>query len=389
MDVLTTIVLVFIAIATIVYGYFKYSFRYWTSRGVACDVPSIPYGHLDGVTKKYHIYEIVKKMYHKYKPTGAKICGVYLFARPAAMILDLELVKNILITDFNNFNQRNLYYNETDDPVGAHLFTLDGDGWKKLRAKITPTFSSGKMKLMFPTVVEVGERLRACLFETTAHHDQTGELDVADWCARFTTDVIGTVAFGIECNSLKDPNTEFRQCGRKMGLNARHGSLFFALINGYKNIGRKLHVKTIPDDVSKFVIKIASDTIDFREKNNVHRNDFMDILIKLKGSADKDKALTFNEIAGQTFLFFAAGFETSATTLTFCLYELAKNPEMQAKTRNVIEEAYKKHDGKFTYEMMMDLPYIDQIFDGNFFFRTEFEYHDGNFVSQHFCLKYI
>lgn len=59
-----------------------------------------------------------------------------------------------------------------------------------------------------------------------------------------------------------------------------------------------------------------------------------------------------------------AGFETSSTTLTFCLYELAKHPEIQSKARRIIQDAYKKYNGEFTYEMMIDMPYIDQIIHG-------------------------
>lgn len=363
MDLIIAIVVLLVSILTITYGYFKYSFGYWASRGVPCDEPSIPYGHVKGVGKKYHNYEIIKKMYDKYKRTGAKVCGLYLFARPVAILLDIELVKNILIKDFNNFADRNVYSNEADDPVSAHLFSLEGEKWKKLRAKLTPAFSSSKMKCMFPTVVEVAERFRNCLLDAAVHHD-TNELEIREWCARFTTDVIGTCAFGIECNSLIDPSAVFRQYGRKMAFNARHGPLFLALLNGFKNIGRALHVKTVLDDVSTFVMKMVGDTIEYRANNNLQRDDFMDILIQLKDNEDKEKALTFNEIAAQTFLFFAAGFETSSTAMTFCLFELSVNPDIQTKARNIIEEAYKKYNGKFTYEMMMDLPYIDQILEG-------------------------
>lgn len=58
------------------------------------------------------------------------------------------------------------------------------------------------------------------------------------------------------------------------------------------------------------------------------------------------------------------GFETSSTALTFCLYEMALNPEIQTKARRIVQEAYKKYDGKFTYEMMMDMPYIEHVLEG-------------------------
>lgn len=106
-----------------------------------------------------------------------------------ALLLDLGLIKHVLVKDFNNFNDRGLYYNEKDDPLGAHLFTLDGEPWKKLRSKLSLTFNSltFKMKFMFPTILEVAERFRECLTEVVQQHD---ELETKDWLARFTTDVI-------------------------------------------------------------------------------------------------------------------------------------------------------------------------------------------------------
>lgn len=159
---------------------------------------------------------------------------------------------------------------------------------------------------MFPTIVEVGERFRDCLFEIVEQHD---ELEMKDLCARFTTDIIGTCAFGIECNSLKDPNAEFRHYGRKIFGAPRNGFLVRAFMNVFENVAKILHLKVTRDDVSEFFLKVVHDTVDYREKHNINRNDFMDLLIKIKNQEinNKEMSLTIDEIAAQAFIFFLAG----------------------------------------------------------------------------------
>lgn len=188
MELISVILLVLIPFFTILYAYFKYSFGYWKSRGVVHDEPSIPYGNTKGFSTTVNQALFVKNVYDKYKPTGQKVAGLYFFSTPVAVLLDINLIKNVMVKDFAHFIDRGLYYNEKDDPISANLFSLDGGPWKKLRAKLSPTFTSGKMKFMFPTVVEVGERFRDCLTKVVQQHD---ELEMKDLLARFTTDVIG------------------------------------------------------------------------------------------------------------------------------------------------------------------------------------------------------
>lgn len=254
-----------------------------------------------------------------------------------------------------------LYYNEKDDPLSANLLTLDGATWTKLRKKLTPSFTGNKVKNMLPTVIKMVERLRDCLLDEARQHE---ELDVKDLCARWTTDVIGTCAFGIECNSLEDPDAEFMSYGRRIFAKPRHGPLLMSFLDDYKTIGRALHFKKYATDVTTFFMKVVRDTVEYREKNNVSRNDFMDILIKLKNQKPSEDPITFNEMAATAFSIFVGGYETSSTTITFCLYELALNQEVQTKARQIIKDAFKKYNGELTYEMLMEVPYIDQILYG-------------------------
>lgn len=362
MSLISVVVILFVSFLTIIYAYFKYAYGYWKSRGVPHDEPKFPFGNFKGFGKTCHQSEFIKSIYDRHKSSGSKFCGIYIFAKVGVILMDLDLIKTVLVKDFANFNERGLYYNEEDDPLSAHLFMVDGEKWKKLRTKLTPTFTSNKMKYMFSSVIEVGERFKNCLIDIVKQND---EVEVTDLMARFTTDVIGTCAFGIECNSLKDPNTEFRHYGSMILSKPTHHRLVSILLAEFRTFAQKLHIKYVRDDVSKFFMKVVRNTVEYREKNNVQRNDLMDILIKLKNqdTTDTDKILTLNEIAAQVFLFFLAGFETSSTTLSYCLYELALNPEIQSKARRMIQEAFERHKN-FTYEMMLDMPYIDQVLHG-------------------------
>lgn len=70
------------------------------------DEPSIPFGNIRGFGTTKSIGVFVQKLYQKYKPTGAKLCGIYFLNRPVAVLLDLDLIKNVMMRDFSNFNER-------------------------------------------------------------------------------------------------------------------------------------------------------------------------------------------------------------------------------------------------------------------------------------------
>lgn len=81
-----------------------------------------------------------------------------------------------------------MYFNEKDDPLSANLFSIEAPQWKQLRAKLTPTFSSGKIKMMFNTLLECGEALK----ETLENFCSSGDsMDIKEVLSCFSTDVIG------------------------------------------------------------------------------------------------------------------------------------------------------------------------------------------------------
>lgn len=80
--------------------------------------------------------------------------------------------------------------------------------------------------------------------------------------------------------------------------------------------------------------------------------------------AGNGKSFSIVDITSQVFLFFIAGFETSSTTTSYALYELAKNPRVQEKLRKEIDTVLEKHDGKITYEAVMEMQYLTLVIEG-------------------------
>lgn len=71
-------------------------------------------------------------------------------------------------------------------------------------------------------------------------------------------------------------------------------------------------------------------------------------------------------LTAQAYVFFAAGFETGASTISNTLYELAQSQEIQDKLRQEIREHYDKYKGKLKYENIKEMEYLDKVFQGSY-----------------------
>uniref|UniRef100_A0A182PYV2 Uncharacterized protein n=1 Tax=Anopheles epiroticus TaxID=199890 RepID=A0A182PYV2_9DIPT len=374
MELLTVILSLLVVIATGLYLFARYRYNYWTNRGF----PTVPnqkllFGHVKGINTERHASYVTTEIYRELQQRGEAFGGFNVFILPAVMLVDPELIKTILVKDFNIFHDRGMFSDPEVDPLSGTLFALQGKAWKMLRQKLTPTFTSGKMKQMFGTILEVAERLGQYVSDHT-HQDK--QLEMKDVLARYTTDVIGTCAFGIECNTLKNPDSEFLKYGNKVFEQKVSTMIKIILVM----LGRKLFstftLKIIDAEVESFFMKLVRETVEYREANNVKRNDFMNLLLQIKntgrlaeaeedGPVEKGRevGMTMNELAAQVFIFFLAGFETSSTTMNFCLYELAKNQELQERLRQEINKAVEENGGEVTYDVVMGIDYLNRVVD--------------------------
>lgn len=327
---------------------------YFERLGFLSNKAIFPHGNLKGVGTEFHLSHVLKQCYEKFK-NKAPVYGLYqFFISPTFVVTDLDVIKQILIKDFDNFRNRGIFYTE-DDVLSNHLFLIEDEPWKKMRYNLSPTFTSGKMKVMFHTVLDISNQL------VTYMKKQDEIVEVKEVLAKFTTDVIGNVAFGLESSSLQDPNSMFRKMGLKFFNFDRKRQLKALMVLSFQTIAKKFKISFTPKDVSDFFIATIRDTVDYRERNKIERKDFLDLLMKVNSGG---KALSLNEMTAQSFLFWIAGFETSSSTATFCLYFLSIHQDIQEKLRNEIRTTLSKYDNQITYEAMMEMKYLQMVIDG-------------------------
>jgi cytochrome P450 family 6 len=293
-SVLLSVVVAFLGA---LYIYFKHKFSYWEKKGVLYLKPSFPMGNCKDIVLMRKSFGETYTEHYKML-AGNKFGGIYLTHIPQLMIRDPDLIKTVLVKDFDHFHDHGFASDEKIDPLSGNLFMSTGSKWRELRAKLSPTFTSGKMKMMFHTVIKCGMELQEHL-KTPA--DQGGMLEFRDVLARYSTDVIASCAFGIECNCLKNPDAEFRKWGRRIfepTFDAIVRSLLYMLM---PSVTMSLGISSTPNDITTFFRTLVHETVKFREKHSINRNDFLQLLIRLKNNENLESDASTEDCDGSKY----------------------------------------------------------------------------------------
>lgn len=138
----------------------KYHFNYWTRHNVPQIKPTPIVGNLAPILcMAESAAKVIERMFNSPLAKDKPLLGIYLFHQPALLLRDSELIKRVLIRDFSKFSDRFANSDDVKDPLGSqNLFLLKNPTWKEIRFKLTPFFTRGKIKQMFPLIEEVSEK---------------------------------------------------------------------------------------------------------------------------------------------------------------------------------------------------------------------------------------
>lgn len=120
------LICLFLLLIVYIYLWLKKRKDFWTSRGFPSADLIFPFGSLEKIGSEKSLCDGLDEFYKKFKGKGPAV-GLFSFVQPLLLPIDPELIRNILTTHFDCFQDRGLFYNKRDDPISAHLLALEGE----------------------------------------------------------------------------------------------------------------------------------------------------------------------------------------------------------------------------------------------------------------------
>nr|CAI5852941.1 unnamed protein product [Callosobruchus analis] len=268
------------AIVLCTYLYLEYIFTYWTRKNVKQVAASWILGNSDKVMMRQESFpDMVKRLYDVDR--DARCTGMYQMSIPTLLIRDLDLLKQVCVKDFDQFVDHRSFVPDDCDPLWSkNLFALKGQRWKEMRPILSPSFTSSKMRAMFLLMSDCAKRF-VKFFD--AKSEEIIELEMKDCFTRYCNDVIATCAFGVECDSLNQPNNTFYTMGKR--TTDLSSLLIMLKFIGYSFVPWLFQLLKIPlfdKEVKDFFYHLVDETIKAREEKGIVRPDMIHLLLEAR-----------------------------------------------------------------------------------------------------------
>uniref|UniRef100_A0A8D0SJT6 Cytochrome P450 3A n=1 Tax=Sus scrofa TaxID=9823 RepID=A0A8D0SJT6_PIG len=338
----------------LLYLYGTYSHGLFKKLGIPGPRPLPYFGNILGYRKGVDHFD--KKCFQQY----GKMWGFFDGRQPVLAITDPDMIKTVLVKEcYSVFTNRRSF-----GPRGAMRSAVslaEDEEWKRIRTLLSPTFTSGKLKEMFPIISHYGDLLVSNLRKEA---EKGKPVTMKEHLWAYSMDVITSTAFGVNVDSLNNPQDPFVENSRKL-LKFSFFSPFFLSIIFFPFLTPILEVLNItlfPKSVVNFFTRSIKRMKKVASKiHKRHRVDLLQLMINSQNSKEMDahKGLSNEELVAQGVIFIFAGYETTSSSLSLLVYKLATHPDVQQKLQEEIDATFPNKPP--TYDGLAQMEYLDMV----------------------------
>ncbi|XP_036265904.1 cytochrome P450 3A12 isoform X1 [Pipistrellus kuhlii] len=287
--------------------------------------------------------------------------GFYDGRQPVLAITDLEVIKTVLVKEcYSVFTNR-----RSIGPLGfmkSAISIAEDETWKRIRTLLSPTFTSGKLKEMFPIIGQYADGLVNNLKKEA---EKGKPITLKDIFGAYSMDVITGTSFGVNIDSLNNPQDPFVENIKKL-LKFNFLDPFILCITLFPFLGpvfEAFNITLFPRSVTEYFKKSVKRMKESRlQDKQKHRVDLLQLMINSQNSKETDshKALSDLELVAQSVIFIFAGYETTSSALNFFMYLMAIHPDAQQKLQEEIEATF-PNKATPTYDALAQMEYLDMV----------------------------
>jgi len=285
---------------------------------------------------------ILLPLYEEYGP----IFSVRLLHSRVVFMIGPEANHFVTVAHPENFHWREGSFGDLIPLLGDGLLTIDDDYHDRARAIMLPAFHRRQLDAAVAAMDAEAEAAIAAL--------RPGEIaDVYDWMRNLAMRIAMRALLGLDPDEAGKGAAAAEHFERALHF---YGIDFpLRLLRGPGSPWQKMNrSREVLDEI------VFGEISRRRAAPDPERTDILSLLVAARGEAGE--AFTDKEVRDQVMTLMFAGHDTSTSTLTFMMYELARHPRVLAE---LVDEQERVLGGKApTAEQLEgELPYLEMVLD--------------------------
>ncbi|KAF0532036.1 cytochrome P450 [Gigaspora margarita] len=351
------LVAIFALIGYVLYKFYIYPLYLSPLRKIPSpSVDSFIFGHYAFLNNKQG-----EAFAHLIKQYGGLVRLHAFLNQPQLLISDQKLVQQIIVTHSYEFPSYFLSETLVKDLVGDEGISLaQGDVHKRQRKIMNPLFTFANVKGMLPIFVQAGHHLKDIWIKQIGNKKEE-RITITDLIPKITLDIIGLAGFNYEFNSTTSDSELSQAYHSLVGLKV--SPLYVILVDFFPFL-RKIQTSSTNQywDSIKTINNISEKIITEQKNATIRGNNFLSLIVNANEKLPVYEQLTHSELHCQVMQLLIGGHETTSTALTWVLYYLAKNPDVQDRLRKEILEVFIDCNHSPTFDEIDQLKYLECVF---------------------------